>query len=513
MPVATVDKKGKRRPTKVIVKELQEEKERIQDCDEDPFSFLEKSFPESSYLGNENTLAIPNFLIRGSNGMRKPFLYQYLFDKITWIGAGISKIGDSAFSSGCKIVNAKKGVPIDKKAGDYPAVTFLKELFANPNNDQTFLELYKQVIIDLCVNGKGYFIIEFLEDTPPFRTPIAIYRADFRCMRPVYLHDYLIYNQNIPYLEAKKYKNKIVMWCQEVIEGLESFVEVTGKAQNPRTPWIVGNGTNVKYFYPEQVLEIKLYANGVSPLESLEDSIATEIAAKKYTYSYFKNATKTGMVLTLEKGSAADAKQNKEWLMNEYSKPAGAWKPLFLLGGVKMVASGANTSDVQYLEIRAFNKTECCAATGVPESMFGDGNEEDTINFENNTVVPKENLVLMKLQKKFEDILPWFKGSFVIQSGRKSKASYHMMKIAQLQAMIGGSVNENRELIKLPPKDGEEYDDACLASNIMPVKMLKKTIESKNNSIGPKVVRDNFTGQRRDENIQGGKSGITNEQR
>jgi hypothetical protein len=503
-----LDNNGKIKDTDTIIKEVNEPTQ--PDYQDDPFSFLEKAFPESPYVGNENTLAIPNFLIRGSNGTRKPFLFQYLFDKITWIGSGATKIGDSAVQSGCEILNAKKGVAVDRKSDDLPVVQKIKNLFLDPNSKQKFPQIYKQLIMDLTINSKAYVIFDFLEDSPPFKNPIAMYRADFRCIRPIYLQDYL-QNNGYSLEQSLEYKNRIVAWSQESIFGLESFEEKLGRTSTP-VPWIVGTGIGVRYFYPEQVMEIKLNATGTSCLEALEDSISTEIAAKKYTYAYFKNATKTGAVYSMEKGTSADAETNKKWLQNNYSSPAGAWKPLFLLGGVKMVASGANVSDVQYLEIRRFIKEECCDALGIPYGMFGSASEEDKENFENDAVSPKEIVVCDAFQKHLEEIFYTDKGRFIIQPGTKGRVTQRTAKIAQVQTMAGGTINEGRILMKKPPIAGNAlYDEPVLVSNLMPVSLLEKTIDAKN--AGPTVVRDNNPGQRRKENIQGGKSGIVNEQR
>jgi len=513
LSVSLLDKNGKIKTTDAVVKEvLRNRTIKLQQQEDDPFSFL-KSFPEtSSYSGNENTLAIPNFLIRGSNGKRKPYLWQYLTDKVPWIAIGANKIGNTGVNSGVAVLNAKQGEPVERKSDDLPVVKKIKKLINDPNPKQKFPEIYKQLLSDLSTAGKAYVIIIYLEDEPPFLNPIAIYRADYRCMRPVYLHDYLAH-KGVNQSEIDKWKNRIVVWCQETIIGLESFEEPKGKQTTDKASWLIGNGTNTTYFYPEQIIEIKLNASGTSPLESLEDDIATEIAARKYTYAYFRNATKTGMVLTLENGTPADAKQNKEWLNTEYATPAGAWKPLFLLGGVKMVTAGANVSDVQYLEIRQFSKSVCCAVMEIPESFFsgGGGNEEDSINFENDTVKPKEILILSSLQKKFEEIWPSEKDRFVIQPAIIGRASYHLMKISQLVAMTGGTINELRALRKAPRLEGENYDIPLLASNIMPIDFLEKTINLK--QLGPTVVRDNDPAQRRGENIQGGRSGVFNEQR
>jgi hypothetical protein len=87
------------------------------------------------------------------------------------------------------------------------------------------------------------------------------------------------------------------------------------------------------------------------------------------------------------------------------------------------------------------------------------------------------------------------------------------MKTAQIQLMCGGTINESRKLIGLPEYlDDEIANVPFSAANLMPVNLIKDMIQSK--KVGPNPVKDNNPGgQPRDENVQGGRSGVNNEQR
>lgn len=458
---------------------------------------------------------------------KRYWMYEWLYEKVTWLYASAQLIGNSAISSGYKIipnVDVNDNGEADTKdalAKPNDFIKSLEKLFEHANADQTFLEIYKQIHIDLSISGKAYIIFDYLNDNPPFDIPIAMYRADFKTMKPVYLWDFLE-SKDVPNEEIRRYKNKVIGWSQEVIENLEGFIEKKGQENPPNDmpSWLWNGGANTRFFYPDQVLEIRLDASGTSPLDCLEYSVATELAAQLYTYAYFKNGTKAGIIMSMEKGTEKDAKMNKEWIKSEYASPENAWYPMLLLGGIKLVRESANTSDVKYLEIRDFNREECCAAMGTYPSLIGAGSnsntanrEEDKLSFESETVRPREVLVLTKIQRHLEKIFPDQAGQFKIVPGIKSRASLHLLKVAQMQAMFGGTINESRGLVGLPVnKDDGVYDKPMIAVNLMPADLVTQKLTASN--LGSNKNKDNNAdGQFRNENVQGGKSGVMNEQR
>lgn len=479
--------------------------------------------PSKSHIPNYVSPAPVNEIFGNTSfALNKSWLYHFLYSKITWIMASAQLIANSAVASGYDIVHDEDYFDEDEK----PSATLkkfmkgLKKFLKKCNKDQSFSEIYRQLHIDLATNGKCYLIFEYLESKPPFTVPIAIYRADYRNIKPIYRHDVMAYRE----IDHGNYKNEIVGWVQEVIEDLESFIEKKGE-KNPNAAWLLSDGgTNTRYFYPQQVLEIKLDASGVSPLECLANSMATELAAQSYTYSYFKNSTKTGMVFSMQgfNGQPIDentAKRQKAWLQNEYTSPENAWKPMLLMGNINLVKDSANIANVQFLEIRQFNKEECCAAMGTYVSLFGSekssssGREEDKLAFEQETVRPREVLILDKISSHLKQTLPPELKAFNLVAGAKSKASQHLMKIAQLQGMCGGSVNENRNLIGLPTYEGNEelYNEPLVAANLMPVRLIEEAVKAK--QAGQKMLNDNNTGQARNDGVQSGKGGVYNEQR
>lgn len=463
------------------------------------------------------------------NGMRnkQDWIYQWQYEKVTWIYSSAQLIANSAISSGYKIIpnadvnNNGQSDTEDALAKPNEFIKSLELLFDHVNSEQSFLEIYKQIHLDLAIAGKAYIIFDYLEDKPPFNIPIAMYRADFKTMKPIYLWDFLEY-KDVKAEDYKRYKNKIIGWSQDVIDNLEGFIEKKGQESPPSDfpSWLWNGGANTRFFYPDQVLEIKLDASGTSPLDCLEYSVATELAAQLYTYAYFKNGTKAGIILSMEKGTASDAKLNKEWIKSEYASPENAWYPMLLLGGIKLVRESANTSDVKYLEIRAFNREECCAAMGTYPSLIGAGSnsntanrEEDKLSFESETVRPREILILSKIQRHLEKIFPDQSGKFKIVPGIKSRASLHLIKVAQMQTMFGGTINEARGLIGLPlDKSNKIYDKPMIAVNLLPAEIASEKVTA--NNLGSKSSKDNNPGgQNRNENVQGGKSGVMNEQR
>jgi len=453
--------------------------------------------------------------------INRDWTHHFLYSNVSWVFRCSQRIGNSAMSTGVSVLPVvNEDNPKVKRSTKY-VIEGIKGLFAKPNKENTFEEIYKQIHEDLSTHGTSYIIWEFLEKEPPFRTPIAFYRADYRTIRPVRRNEFIEFfglNDNT------LYTNDIIYYCQEIVYDLKSFLEPKGKLapQMKRTlynaPWIKGSGNNVRYFYPEQVMEISLNAAGVSPLDTLVYPLATELAAQQYTYSYFKNGTKTGMILALKNGTKPQAEDIRAKIMDSYTNPDTAWRPMVLLGDLNLVRESANTSDVQFLDIRKFTKEEVCAAMGVPSSLVSEtagkaNKEEDELSFEVNTVRPMSLTILGKFLLFFINLYPEQRGLIDIVPGVEGKASLHLMKTAQIQLMCGGTINESRKLIGLPEYlDDEIANVPFSAANLMPVNLIKDMIQSK--KVGPNPVKDNNPGgQPRDENVQGGRSGVNNEQR
>jgi hypothetical protein len=457
----------------------------------------------------------------GNPLLSKPWLHHYLKTHCSWIFASCQLIANSAATAGVNVIPRLTEQNPEVSKGTKKFISALEAFLNIANPEQDFIEIYRQLHDDLAHHGKTYVAFEFLEDKPPFHVPVAMYRIDYRTIKAVRRDEYMTHfsiNDN------SRFKNDIVCYVQEIIGNFKTFIEPKGKKEGEmanlyNAPWIFGNGDNVRYFYPEQILEIQLDSSDTSPLDCLEYSLATEIAAQLYTFSYFKNSTKTGIILSMEEGSREDATRNKETLTNEFANPDSSWKPMLLLGGMKLVRESANTSDVQYLEIRKFNREECCAAMGTPPSLLGQENskgsdkEEDKLSFEEETVRPRSELILNKLTKFFYKLFPEQANLFEIVPGVKGRSSLHLMKIAQLALMCGGTVNESRKLLgQAEYREEPLADQPWTAANLMPVTMIKEMLESK--KAGSDAYKDNNPGgQPRNETVQNGKTGRTNEQR
>ena len=505
-------------------------KEIIQDKIESEILKANITPKKSEVLSRGNDGGYPHFLFSFNNPyVSRSWVNNFLYQNVSWVYACSNYTANAAANSGYSFVAKKKR---GEKKPSNRVTTFLRsmeDLFENANIEQDFGEIYKQLHNDLSHNGKAYIIVDFLRDKPPFKTPIALYRADYRTMRPIRLYAWGEY-AGIDPKYYKGYKNRIIAYAQELLDGndYETFIEPLGKAsskikdlnKNNLPLWRISRTSNVTYFYPEQVIEIKLDAQGTSPLDSLEYSLATEISAQQYTYAYFRNSTKPGIILSMEKGTREQALMNKQWLKDEYSNPESAYDPMFLLGGVKLVRESASTGTVQFLDIRKFVRDEVCSSMGVdPQLLSGEGNagdkEESKRSFEENTVTPRSKLILGKFTRHFNKIFPDMKGRWELIPGVKGRSSLHLLNIAQKMGMAGATVNEMRGLIGLPEKEGEVYDMPMLAVNTMPAELMPDMILSGSKSEGgsSQAKDNNPAGQPSMKRPQDDKAGIYNEQR
>lgn len=110
---------------------------------------------------------------------------------------------------------------------------------------------------------------------------------------------------------------------------------------------------------------------GVSPLHSLQKTVATDIKAMDYTFAFYENSAQTGVIFIVKHSDGDEAKRNREWLEQNYVGTHNAHRPILLEGDVTIQKSVQTALDMQYMEGRVHNRREICAVLEVDETRLG----------------------------------------------------------------------------------------------------------------------------------------------
>lgn len=174
------------------------------------------------------------------------------------------------------------------------------------------------------------------------------------------------------------------------------------------------NKTIIDY-RPDEIIHIKLpdprgeSRYGLSPISCARIIIQQDFDALDWNSSYFKNATWPSGIITCKDGlSEAEFKRAKKELKQNYEGKSKVGKVLILSGGMEWHQTTPNPKDLDFLNLRKFNREEILSIYRVPPSIAGifqfenstsrsAGVREQHIQFWSQTIQPLAAKIIAKL--------------------------------------------------------------------------------------------------------------------
>lgn len=233
-------------------------------------------------------------------------------------------------------------------------------------------------------------------------------------------------------------------------------------------------------------------AYGLSPLESLQSTVAQDLFAQTYNEAFFANSAQTGIIFNMRNASKEEIDRNREFLKKEYVAASNAHKPLLLEGDVDVQRSVATPAEMQFIDGRKQLTTEILAVFDLPYTKLGGVTEsanrsqsaENDKSFKSETIQPLQAVV----EEVVNETLIWeylsvedtvFAHRDVDQRDEK----------AQMELYIDGlnagvyTLNYVRNSLGLPPVEGGDEPFIQTPLGLMPVSMIadaaEVTLESK----------------------------------
>ena len=131
-----------------------------------------------------------------------------------------------------------------------------------------------------------------------------------------------------------------------------------------------------EYWQPDELLYF--YIEGpagpyipMSPLETLMIDAAMDIASTRFNMSFWRNATNVGMMFTMD-DTQERVQRNRDYIVEKFSNPENAWKPMILEGNSDLVRDGtAVVKDISFLGLTEIVRLKICAIYKTPESEVG----------------------------------------------------------------------------------------------------------------------------------------------
>ena len=178
-------------------------------------------------------------------------------------------------------------------------------------------------------------------------------------------------------------------------ETREPTSYIVRDSQGQETQFPVEDFVHFKIFDPDN----DVY--GLSPLESLQSTVAQDLFAQTYNENFFANSAQTGMVFNMQNASKEEVERNREYIKKEYSSVQNAHKPLVLEGDVDVKEGAASHANMQFIEGRSQLTMEIMAVFDMPYTKVGGTTEsanrsqssENDKSYRTETIAPLQNAV------------------------------------------------------------------------------------------------------------------------
>jgi len=314
---------------------------------------------------------------------------------------------------------------IQSASDDDAGIAALRVFLSSINPKQSLDRLLRGIYRDLQINGNWYGRVQFES-----KLPVAVYRVDFR-----------------------------------------TIVPKPEKIGAPQTYHLYQNG---RFDYSpveipaEEILHLTLNdagenGCGLSPLESLDATLANDQAAISYNTGFFQNGAKAGDIYEMAPDLGPDqVEREREYLKQNFTKPSQSFEPLFLQGGVKLLRDGAALrKDMEFVELRRWNREEVCAVYSVPLSLVtgqvgalgANGKEQDAILFKDAVIAPLQKQVFEDLNR---ELLRERMGNMdlMLVAPKVAKIRLDLVQMAAEMTTAGATGNEARRVMGLDDVEG-----------------------------------------------------------
>lgn len=220
---------------------------------------------------------------------------------------------------------------------------------------------------------------------------------------------------------------------------------------------------------------------GLSPLQSLQSTVAQDLFAQSYNESFFANSAQTGVIFNMKGASREEIERNREFLRREYVGSSNAHKPLLLEGDVDVSRSVASPAEMQFIDGRRQLTAEILAVFDLPYTKLGGSSEsanrsqsaENDKTFKSETIQPLQSVVEETVNEDFiwttlsiEDTV--FAHRDIDQRDEKAQMDLYLAGLA------GGvyTLNYVHDQLGLPPVEGGDVPYIQTPLGLMPVSLI-----------------------------------------
>lgn len=226
---------------------------------------------------------------------------------------------------------------------------------------------------------------------------------------------------------------------------------------------------------------------GLSPLESLQSTVAQDLFAQTYNENFFANSAQTGIVFNMQNASKEEIDRNREYIKKEYSAVQNAHKPIILEGDVSVSESVSSHANMQFIEGRDQLMMEILAVFDMPYTKIGGTKEsanrsqssENDKSYRTETIAPLQSMVEDMINEEliFERLS--IQDTMFKHRDVDTRDEEIQMKL-NIDAMTAGvyDLNYVREKLGLAPVEGGDEPFIQTPLGLMPVSLIRELAET-----------------------------------
>lgn len=225
---------------------------------------------------------------------------------------------------------------------------------------------------------------------------------------------------------------------------------------------------------PKNVVHFKLpdplnLYRGQSAYKSAGTAIDTDFESNKYLYHWFKNFARPDTVVIAEDEPKAEEKERiREQFRNKYEGGENCGRTMFLWNGIKIEDISKTQRDMQFKELKEFNRDEIMASLRIGKGMIGMMEDQSRANAEAQDYVFGKRVIKPMMigwcEQLTYDFLPlfggtenlefWFDEASIMPDDQTTNATV----FTQLWNIGAVSANEVRSKFNLTPRDEPDAD-------------------------------------------------------
>lgn len=240
-----------------------------------------------------------------------------------------------------------------------------------------------------------------------------------------------------------------------------------------------------KVYFQDEIIHFKMpnensIVYGESQLVALFKDISFDEEAKNYIISWFQEAFSGGQIFKQPNSSKDVVRRNRQEMSEKFTGTNNAGRAMILEGDMALVYDGNKARDIDFSNLKNISKENIYTCLSVPLSLAGirvkegSGNAE-IINSEEKAMI--RNTIQHYCKIVYETInLRLFRyildnKNLTIKAGvtQLFNNSTSQTLVANASKYCGTSINENREMIGLPPvqdaQNNDRYNSPIIATN------------------------------------------------